>query len=56
MEKIYAVKFFRTQLHRMIRCLGRNYWDQKASRKYHHIIEVFSKNGAVDASEAKCCL
>jgi beta-lactamase class A len=42
---------------RMMRCLGRNYWDEnEAISQIPPYIEVFSKNGAVDASRSEVLL
>jgi beta-lactamase class A len=42
---------------RMMRCLGRNYWDEnEAISQIPPNIEVFSKNGCVDASRSEVLL
>jgi beta-lactamase class A len=42
---------------RMMRCLGRNYWDEnEAISQVPPNIEVFSKNGCVDASRSEVLL
>ena len=42
---------------RMMRCLGRNYWDEdEAISQIPPLIEVFSKNGCVDASRSEVLL
>lgn len=42
---------------RMMRCLGRNYWDEnEAISQIPPHIEVFSKNGCVDASRSEVLL
>jgi beta-lactamase class A len=41
---------------RMMRCLGRNLWDAEALSQIPPYIEVFSKNGAVDASRSEVLL
>jgi beta-lactamase class A len=42
---------------RMMRCLGRNYWDEnEAISMVPPNIEVFSKNGCVDASRSEILL
>jgi beta-lactamase class A len=40
----------------MMRLLGRNYWDEQALNAIPATIEVFSKNGAVDASRSEVLL
>ena len=41
----------------MMRCLGRNYWDEnEAISQIPPYIEVFSKNGAGDASRSEVLL
>ncbi|HNR17430.1 MAG TPA: class A beta-lactamase-related serine hydrolase [Chitinophagaceae bacterium] len=41
---------------RMMRCLGRNFWDAEALSQIPSYIEVFSKNGAVNASRSEVLL
>ena len=41
---------------RMMRLLGRNYWDDQAISAIPPTIQVFSKNGAVDASRSEVLL
>lgn len=42
---------------RMQRCLGRNFWDQEeAISRFPPTIEVFSKNGCVDASRSEAMI
>ena len=41
---------------RMMRCLGRNFWDAEALSQIPPYIEVFSKNGAVNASRNEVLL
>jgi beta-lactamase class A len=41
---------------RMMRCLGRNIWDGEALSQIPPTIEVFSKNGAVNASRSEVLL
>nr|WP_214460563.1 serine hydrolase [Flavihumibacter fluvii] len=41
---------------RMLRCLGRNYWDEEAISQLPPEIFVASKNGAVDASRSETML
>ena len=50
-EKIYRNEIFTpTVCERMMRCLGRNYWDEdEAISEIPPYIEVFSKNGCVNA-------
>ena len=57
-EKIYHNKLFSiTACERMMRCLGRNYWDEdEAISQIPPIIEVFSKNGCVNASRSEVLL
>jgi len=57
-EKIYLNKIFSPEAcDRMMRCLGRNYWDvDEAISQIPPYIEVFSKNGCVDASRSEVLL
>jgi len=57
-EKIYHNELFSAQAcDRMMRCLGRNYWDEdEAISQIPPNIEVFSKNGCVDASRSEVLL
>ena len=57
-EKIYHNKLFSiTACERMMRCLGRNYWDEdEAISQIPPTIEVFSKNGCVNASRSEVLL
>jgi len=57
-ERIYRNDFFSTTAcERMMRCLGRNYWDEnEAISQIPPYIEVFSKNGAVDESRSEVLL
>lgn len=57
-EKIYRRELFSTALSdRMLRCLGRNYWDeQEAISVIPPTIEVFSKNGCVNASRSEAMI
>jgi beta-lactamase class A len=41
---------------KMLRCLGRNFWDAEALSEIPPTIEVFSKNGAVNASRSEVLL
>jgi beta-lactamase class A len=51
-EKIYYGEIFSPAIcERMMRCLGRNYWDEdEAISQVPPTVEVFSKNGCVDES------
>ncbi|TAL47813.1 MAG: serine hydrolase [Chitinophagaceae bacterium] len=57
-EKIYLNEIFSAKAcDRMMRCLGRNYWDvDEAVSQIPPYIEVFSKNGCVDASRSEVLL
>ncbi|MCX6319121.1 MAG: class A beta-lactamase-related serine hydrolase [Bacteroidetes bacterium] len=57
-EKIYRYQLFSsTASERMLRCLGRNYWDQEeAISVIPPTIEVFSKNGCVNASRSEALI
>lgn len=57
-EKIYRNEIFsREACERMMRCLGRNYWDvDEAISQIPPYIEVFSKNGCVNASRSEVLL
>jgi beta-lactamase class A len=57
-EKIYHNEIFSSEAcDRMMRCLGRNYWDiDEAISQIPPHIEVFSKNGCVDASRSEVLL
>src|ERR1700741_2569421 len=57
-EKIYRNEVFSTTAcERMMRCLGRNYWDEnEAISVIPPTIEVFSKNGCVNASRSEVLL
>jgi beta-lactamase class A len=57
-EKIYRNEIFSaTTCERMMRCLGRNYWDEnEAISQIPPTIEVFSKNGCVNASRSEVLL
>ncbi len=54
LEKIYRKEIIneRTAI-RMMRLLGRNYWDEEGLSQIPPTIEVFSKNGAVDGSRSE---
>jgi beta-lactamase class A len=57
-EMIYRNQMFSPAIcERMMRCLGRNYWDEnEAISQIPPSIEVFSKNGCVDASRSEVLL
>lgn len=57
-EMIYRNKLFSPEAcDRMMRCLGRNYWDiDEAVSQIPPYVEVFSKNGCVDASRSEILL
>ncbi len=57
-EKIYRNEVFSASAcERMMRCLGRNYWDEnEAIGVVPPTIEVFSKNGCVNASRSEVLL
>lgn len=57
-EKIYRNEIFSpVACERMMRCLGRNYWDEnEAISQISPTIEVFSKNGCVNASRSEVLL
>jgi beta-lactamase class A len=57
-EKIYRGEVFSAQAcERMMRCLGRNYWDEnEAISQIPPTIEVFSKNGCVNASRSEAMI
>ena len=57
-ERIYRHEIFSpAACERMMRCLGRNYWDEdEAISQIPPTIEVFSKNGCVDASRSEVLL
>jgi len=57
-EKIYHNEIFSpAECERMMRCLGRNYWDEnEAISQIPPTIEVFSKNGCVNASRSEVLL
>jgi len=54
-EKIYRNEIFSpAACERMMRCLGRNFWDEdEAISQIPPTIEVFSKNGCVNASRSE---
>jgi beta-lactamase class A len=57
-EKIYRNQIFSpAACERMMRCLGRNYWDEdEAISQIPPTVEVFSKNGCVNASRSEVLL
>lgn len=57
-EKIYRNEVFSASAcERMMRCLGRNYWDEdEAISQIPPTIEVFSKNGCVNASRSEAMI
>ncbi|MBL7731511.1 MAG: serine hydrolase [Chitinophagaceae bacterium] len=57
-EKIYRHDIFSVAAcDRMMRCLGRNYWDEaEAISQIPPTIEVFSKNGCVNASRSEAMI
>ena len=57
-EMMYRNQIFSPAIsERMMRCLGRNYWDEnEAISQIPPAIEVFSKNGCVDASRSEVLL
>ncbi|NOT50891.1 MAG: serine hydrolase [Chitinophagaceae bacterium] len=57
-EKIYNKEIFSPiTCERMMRCLGRNYWDEnEAISMIPPTIEVFSKNGCVNASRSEAMI
>lgn len=57
-EKIYRSEIFSaTACERMMRCLGRNFWDEdEGISQIPPTIEVFSKNGCVNASRSEAMI
>jgi beta-lactamase class A len=57
-EMIYRNKLFSPgSCERMMRCLGRNFWDEdEAISQIPPYVEVFSKNGCVDAVRSEVLL
>ncbi|HUR65790.1 MAG TPA: serine hydrolase [Chitinophagaceae bacterium] len=57
-EKIYWNEIFSAQAcERMMRCLGRNLWDEnEAISQIPPTVEVFSKNGCVNASRSEAMI
>ena len=57
LEKIYRKELFSdSSCIQMMRLLGRNYWDEEGLSQIPPTIEVFSKNGAVNASRSEVML
>ncbi len=56
-ERIYRKQIFNdSSCIRMMRLLGRNYWDEQGLSAIPPTVEVFSKNGAVNASRSEVML
>jgi beta-lactamase class A len=57
-EHAYKHQLFSTEMDdRMLRCLGRNFWDEdEAISRFPPTIEVFSKNGCVNASRSEAMI
>jgi beta-lactamase class A len=56
-EKIYQKELFDdSSCIAMMRMLGRNYWDEEGLSQVPPTVEVFSKNGAVNASRSEVML
>lgn len=57
LERIYRKEILNdSSSTRMMRLLGRNYWDQEGLSAIPPTVEVFSKNGAVNASRSEVML
>jgi beta-lactamase class A len=57
LEKIYRKEIFSaSSCVQMMRMLGRNYWDEEGLSQIPPTVEVFSKNGAVNASRSEVML
>ena len=58
LERAYKHQLFSTETDdRMLRCLGRNFWDEdEAISRFPPTIEVFSKNGCVNASRSEAMI
>ncbi len=57
MERIYRMEIISPGFcERALRLLGRNYWDAEALSQIPPTVEVFSKNGAVNASRSEVFL
>ena len=56
-ERIYKKEIFSdSSSNQMMRLLGRNYWDEEGLSAIPPTVEVFSKNGAVNASRSEVML
>lgn len=57
-ERVYRNKLFGASTDdRMLRCMGRNFWDEdEAISRFPPYIEVFSKNGCVNASRSEAMI
>jgi beta-lactamase class A len=56
-EKIYRKELFAEEAcNKLMRLLSRNYWDEEGLSQIPPTIEVFSKNGAVNASRSEAML
>lgn len=57
-ERVYNKEIFTPEIcERMMRCLGRNFWDEnEAISQIPPTIEVFSKNGSVNASRSEAMI
>ena len=57
-ERAYRHQLFSTETDdRMLRCMGRNFWDEdEAISRFPPHIEVFSKNGCVNASRSEAMI
>ena len=57
-ERAYKHQLFSKETDdRMLRCLGRNFWDEdEAISRFPPTIEVFSKNGCVNASRSEAMI
>jgi len=57
-ELAYQHQLFSSEIDdRMLRCLGRNFWDEdEAISRFPPTIEVFSKNGCVNASRSEAMI
>lgn len=57
-ERVYRHQLFSSEMDdRMLRCMGRNFWDEdEAISRFPPTIEVFSKNGCVNASRSEAMI
>ena len=57
-ERAYRYQLFSSEIdERMLRCMGRNFWDEdEAISRFPPNIEVFSKNGCVNASRSEAMI